>query len=443
MNGSVPEVAERTLTALGRRRIDRAEVYLKEGRSRTFATGLHGTEVGIVEESGWAVRAGDRHCSFFVAGTGRPEPDRSWPEPDGYPLRLPEPGTTAAWREPSELDSPLLGEREGLSLVAEIDRALGEELPGARLVSSLLVDGSSRSWILSTKGIRGSWRQRVASLRVEARAGSVGVELGLCERDARRFHPATVARALADRLAVAGRPPADRDRAEMLLAPSVGARLLRLFAPYWVGHEAERRLAELADQSGRVGSAAFTLVDDGRLPGGLLSAPVDGEGVPTREVVIVEEGRPRQPLVPWWQVRGDEVKSSGCSQRASWRDLPRPGPTHLYLRPHRPQPTVAMVRSVGRGYYLLDSPGEGRLDLDNAQFSLPVYGFRLESGRAVDPVAGVELRGTVPAFLRGIRSVGRDVSFFPGQGMIGSPTLSVSGLELAPAGPPIPATPSP
>lgn len=432
MSVTVPEVAERTLTALGRRGIEQAEVYLKEGRNRTFTTGLGGIDVRIVEEEGWAVRAGDRHCSLFATGTGRPVPEGPWPEPDGYSLRLPEPGTVSSWREPSELDSPLLGELEGLSLLNEIDKALQEELAGARVIAGTLTDGSSRSWILSTRGVRASWRQRVASLRVEARLEDGAIDLWLSERDARRFHPATVARALADRLAVSRRARSERDRAEMLLAPSVAARLLRLFLAYWVGPEADERIGELADQSGRVGSPAFTLVDDGRLPGGLVSAPVDGEGVPTREIVIVDEGRPRQPLLAWWQTRGERGQASGCSHRASWRDLPRPGPTHLYLRPHRPQPTVTMVRAVSRGYYLLDSPSRGSLDLENAQFSLPVYGFRLESGRAIDPVSGVELRGTVPAFLRGIRAVGRDVGFFPGEGMIGSPTLSVSGLELAP-----------
>lgn len=427
------EVAERTLTALGRQGVNRAEVYLKEGRRRAFGLELGARDVEIGEEIGWAVRAGDRHCSFFAAGTGRPRPEGPWPEPDGYPLRLPEPRGAPGFREPSELDSPLLAEREGLSLLDEIGRTLEEEMPGARVVSARLSDGSSRSWILSSSGVRASWRQRLASLRIEARSGGVGTRLWIAERDGRRFHPPTVARALADRLTVLERgEEGARDRAEMLLAPAVGSRLLRLLLPYWIGPEAEKRLRELADHQGRVGSPAFTLVDDGRLPGGLLSAPVDGEGVPTREVVLVDEGRPRSPLLAWWQRRDEAEPAPGCCRRASWRDLPTPGPTHLYLRPHRPQPAVAMVRGVSRGYYLLDGPGPGRIDLDNAHFALPVYGFRLESGRAIDPIAGVELRGTVAALLRGIRGVGRDVSFFPGDGMIGSPSLAVSGLELAP-----------
>ncbi|MDX1632514.1 MAG: TldD/PmbA family protein [Thermoanaerobaculia bacterium] len=431
---TVPKIAEATLASLSRQGMAQAEVYLKEGRSRRYVTEPAGTEVGLLGERGWAVRAGDRNCSFFATGTGFPNPEEAWPEPDGYPLRLPEPRPLGSWREPSDLDAPLLGEREGLALLEELSRCLTEELPVASLVSARLEDGSSRSWLASSRDLRASWRHRLASLLMVARTEEAEVRLRLSEREARRFHPPTLARALADRLTVRDRGrPGDRDRGEMLLAPAVGCRLLSLSTGYWIGPEAGNRLRNLSDPGGRIGSTAFTLVDDGRLPGGVLSAPVDGEGVPTRETVLVDEGRPRQPLLSWWQAREGRGTASGCSRRASWRDLPEPGPTHLYLRPHRPSPAVEMVRSVTRGYYLLDSPSEGRIDLESGQLTLPVYGFRLDSGRAVEPVSGMVLRGTVSSLLRGIRSVGRDVSFFPLDGMIGCPTLSVTGLELVPS----------
>ena len=84
---------------------------------------------------------------------------------------------------------------------------------------------------------------------------------------------------------------------------------------------------------GRFGSDRVTLIDNGRLPGGAFEAPVDGEGVPTREVVLVEEGLFRQPLLAWWQEGAAHGETSGCVRRSGWRDLPMPGPTHLYLKP--------------------------------------------------------------------------------------------------------------
>lgn len=407
-----------------------AEVYLKEGRGRRFSLSPEGELCHFVQEQGWAVRAGDGRCSFFVAASGPPRPRGPWPEPDGYPLRLPDAVEPAPWREPAEVESPLLGEREGVALLAAIAEALARELPGARLQGALLEDGSSVSTLASTQGVRARWRQRLAALRLLARRGDSPVEVSLerAEREARRFHPGALASALADRLAAvdAGAPP-PRDRGDMVLAPPVVARLLAHLAPLWLGPEAAERAAALGERT-RLAAAAVTLVDDGRLPEGLLSAPVDGEGVPTREVVLIEAGGFRQPLVAWWQ-RG-AWQSSGCAARPSWRDLPLPGPTHLYLRPDPAVRAGALLAAISRGYYLLDTRGPGWCDLRTGRFALPVCGFAIRDGRAQAPLGAAWLVGGVAALLRGIQAVARDLAFSSLGGMIGAPTVVATGLEV-------------
>jgi predicted Zn-dependent protease len=54
----------------------------------------------------------------------------------------------------------------------------------------------------------------------------------------------------------------------------------------------------------------------------------------------------------------------------------------------------------------------------------------VQSGRASAPVAKAWLCGGIGTFLTGIVGVGRDLTFQPLDGMIGSPTLLVTGLEL-------------
>ena len=190
----------------------------------------------------------------------------------------------------------------------------------------------------------------------------------------------------------------------------------------------------LRDHRGRIGSPHLTLVDNGRLPGGAFESPVDGEGVPTREVVLVEEGLFRQPLLAWWQEGAAHGETSGCVRRPGWRDLPNPGPTHLYLKPDPKTSVLALLGAVAQGYYLIDATGGARFDFAENTFALPVCGFAVEVGRATAPVARAWLCGGIGAFLRGIVGVGRDLTFQPLDGMIGSPTLMVSGLELR-AGP--------
>jgi PmbA protein len=281
-------------------------------------------------------------------------------------------------------------------------------------------------------------RRRAASLHVEARGPlreAPTATLYLAAREARRFHPSALARRLADRLAVAAAAPCELPAGpcDVLLAPPVGARLLASLLPFLIGPRAVHLGTGLRDRRGRIASDAVTVLDDGRLPGGTFEAPVDGEGVPTREVTLIDSGIFRQPLLAWWQT-SEEGTPSGCSRRASWRDLPAPGPTHLYLKPDARAPVASLLGDIQHGAYLIDTAGAPRVDLDGLRFELPACGFLVERGRAAGPLPKACLRGSLAALLKGVAGVARDLAFLPLDGMIGAPTLLVTGLELAPAG---------
>jgi len=424
---------EEILRSLLRRHLTDAEVYVKRGRSRrlerTTVTELSSTS----QERAWAVRAGNRRASFFAAGTGDLTSGVAWPEPvAGHALELPEPAEVPAWTTPSDFDTPLIGEREGLKLLESLGRQLETELPGARMLRAVLEDGSSEAELANSRGLQASTRSRIATLYAEAAEfgrSFASASLYVAAREPRRFHPTALARRLADRLAVTavGAPP-ERDGGEFLLAPVVMAHLLAGLLPLFVGPGPGARLL---GARGRFGSEHVTLIDNGRLPGGAFESPVDGEGVPTREVVLVEDGLFRQPLLAWWQEGAAEGEPSGCTRRAGWRDLPAPGPTHLYLMPEPRTAVASLLGSIAQGYYLIDVTGPGRFDLAADRFALPVCGFAVQSGRASAPVARAWLCGGIGAFLKGIAGVGRDLTFHPLDGMIGSPTVLATGLELS------------
>ncbi len=424
------------LRALLKRHLTDAEIYVKRGRSRRLERTPVTETSSTSQERAWAVRAGNRRGSFFAAATGDPSAAGPWPEPvAGHALELPEPAPVPAWTLPSDFDTPLVGEREGLKLLESLGRELEAELPKARLLRAVLEDGSSEAELANSHGLRALTRSRISTLYLEV-AGpgrpAVTASLYVAAREPRRFHPTALARRLADRLAVsaAGAPPA-RDSGDVLLAPGVAVRMLAGILPLLVGPGPGSRLI---GARGRFGSDRVTLIDNGRLAGGAFEAPVDGEGVPTREVVLVEEGLFRQPLLAWWQEGSAHGEPSGCARRSGWRDLPAPGPTHLYLKPEPKTPVAALLGAIPQGYYLIDATGPGRFDLAADRFALPVCGFAVEAGRASAPVAGAWLCGGIGTFLKGIVGVGRDLTFHPLDGMIGSPTLLVTGMELR-AGP--------
>jgi predicted Zn-dependent protease len=418
---------------LGKSGLDEIEVYLKRGRSRRFEIGAHGRIAGTSEEEGWAVRASDERSSLFAAGSGAEPTLESWPAPDGRPLRLPAAQPIPAWKSPADLDAPLLVDSEAISLLEAIESNLVREVPGGRLLRGVLEEGTSESDLANSRGVSVGYRSRAAALYLEVAGpwrGSEGASFYLAEREARRFNPAALARQAANRLVLGHEATApDRDRGEMLLAPPVATRLLLALLPILVGSEGRDLARSLRDRSGRIGSPRLSLLDDGRYPGGVLEAPVDGEGYPTREVALVEEGAFRQPLQSWRQASPSD-RAVGCMRRPSWRDVPRIGGSHLYLRPAPETSAAELLSSVARGYYLVDTTGSGHFDLQQDHFNLPVCGLVLRQGRADAPVGGAWLCGAVSSFLRGIQAVARDLLFLPGDGMVGSPTLLVTGLEL-------------
>ncbi len=417
-----------------------AEVYHKTGRSRSVRYTPRGIGTAFHHEEGWAARAGDSRRSFFYTATGAPSPDAPWPEADGLGLRLPPAQLVPKWTPPGELDAPLIGENEAQAFFTGLDRELDKELPGARLTLGELDDGSSEAELVSSREVSARVRQRTAALFLEATgphkdtARKKRVTLRLAEREARRFQPLALARRLADRLLIAAEGTApQRDRGEFLLAPPLVVSLIEALENLWIGPEAEQLTGPLIDRRGRIGSPALTLIDDGRLAGGTLAAPVDGEGLPTREIVLVEEGIFRQPLLAWWQTRPGRGagRASGCSSRPGWRDLPRPGPTHLYLRGDPKVRVSSLLENLSRGYYLLAAEAAPRVEEGFRRFAVPVCGFAIDGGRPTGPIAQTWLVGTVTSLLSGIIAAGRDLNFLPSRsGLVGAPSLLVRGLEL-------------
>ena len=411
-----------------------AEVLVKQGRTRRSELSAQGPVSVLTVEAGWAVRAGGAAGSFFSCGTGKPPLTRAWPSATGGPLRLPEAEQIPEWTPDAGIEAPLLVEGEAKGLVDGISRELGLQLSGARLLRAVLDDGSSETHLTSSREIEVGYRSRLATLHLEAVLGAEAktrTVMRLAQREARAFQPRAVARRLADSLSVrAGDSGPQRERGEMVLGPTVGARLLPALAPLWLGPEAESRAAALTDRHDRLGSAKLTIVDNGRLAGGALEAPVDGEGMPTRRLVIVEQGRFLQPLVDWRQAEGSIWRAVGCTRRAGWRDLPQPGLSHLHIEPDEKVAATDLIGAVARGFYLLDTLGPVRIDFDADRFAVPVCGFGLVQGQARETVARSWLCGGVGALLRGIRGVARDLAFIPENAMVGAPSLLAGGLEL-------------
>jgi TldD protein len=405
------------------------EIFAKRGRTRRFELGPEGESFVQSAEAGWAVRAGDGARSRFAAGSGEPPAETVLPPPTSHPLRLPSPSPPrAGWRPPSGVELPLATEAEGWALLAGIARELARELAGARLVSARLDDGASASRLRSSTGIAAGSRARAATLRLEAEQGGRRVAAEWIARAASELKPLAVARRVADRLQALAPERPHAGELRLLLAPPVAARLVEALATRLVGEGAHAAVDELV-AAGRVASPLVTLIDDGGRPDGLLSAAADGEGVPTGEARLIEEGRFVAPLIPR-RAGSAGVSAPGCMRRVGWREPPRPGASELWLLA---DPAVAVGDLLAGGEaaaYLIATEGGVRWLDGGRELALPVSGFALEGGRAAGGLGPCRLRGRLASWLHGIHGRARDLSFVPGDGLFGAPTLLVEGLAL-------------
>lgn len=427
---AIDEYLDRVAHSLLPSGLDSCEVYLKAGRSRRAAIGAQGRLASLHRERGWAVRASGARSSLFCSGTGEFPVAGSWPEPDGFPIKLPGPRPVADWRDPPEYGMPLCVEHEALELLEACERELRRELPEARLLQAALEDGESDSTIVNNKGVEAAWRQRTATLFLEAALGEDEVLEYVGGTSARAFNPRALARRIVDRLLIRRDGSiGDRDRGQVLLAPPVAVRILGALLPLLVGEGGPGSGAFL----GRVelGPKCLDIIDDGRLAGGLFAAPVDGEGVPTGRTILVEKGTLRTRLgAGSARAADDSIGRAGCVRRPSYRDVPFLGPSHLFIRPEPNNSPASLLASVARGHYFLESQGAGRFDLEEDRFEIEVGGFRVRAGRPTATISGATLSGTVSRLLSGLEAVARDVTFFPHGGLLGAPSLLISGLDV-------------
>ena len=115
------------------------------------------------------------------------------------------------------------------------------------------------------------------------------VQRRLCRLDS----PEAVGRTAAQRtLRRLGARKVATQEVPVVFDPDMAASLMRSVCGAVSGSAIYRGASFLAGKLGQqVAATGLTLVDDGRMPGGLGSRPFDGEGLPTRRTMVIESGK--------------------------------------------------------------------------------------------------------------------------------------------------------
>jgi PmbA protein len=192
------------------------------------------------------------------------------------------------------------------------------------------------------------------------------------------------------------------------------------------GYSVYRETSFLATRMGeRIASDLVTLIDDGRLPGGLGSRPFDGEGLPTRRTTILREGRLESWLLDAYSARKLGAAPTGSAARGP-ASAPSVAPTNLWLEAGSGT-LEELVASTERGLLVTELIGMGFQPV-TGDYSRGAAGLWIEGGEIVHAVEEITIAGNLGEMLASIDAVADDLLWL---GRVASPSLRVARMTVA------------
>ncbi|GJL61020.1 MAG: microcin-processing peptidase [Nitrospirales bacterium] len=212
----------------------------------------------------------------------------------------------------------------------------------------------------------------------------------------------------------------------VIFDPETAKGLLGHISSAVSGYSLYKGASFLLGQLGKsIASDLVTVVDDGRLAGGLGSRPFDGEGLPTRKTLVIDKGVLSSYLLDTYSGRKLGMASTGNASR-SVGENPTVGATNLFLSPGAYSPDE-ILKSMKRGLYVTDLIGFG-VNLVTGDYSRGAVGFWVENGELIHPVEEVTIAGNLQQMLKDIEMVGNDLAF---RGRVASPTVKIRKMMVA------------
>jgi PmbA protein len=220
-------------------------------------------------------------------------------------------------------------------------------------------------------------------------------------------------------------------RVPIVLAPEVARSLIGHIFEAASGDSIWRSASFLAGQLGAsIAAPGITLIDDHTmiLPagvGGFGTSPFDGEGLPTRRTVVVQDGVLQTYLLNTYTGRKLGMRSTGNATRGL-AGSPGIGAGNLYLLPGAQTPEEILA-DIPSGFYVTSLMGFGA-NMVTGDYSRGASGLWIENGDLTYAVEEVTIAGNLREMLRNITAIGNDLEF---RGSVASPTLRVDGMTVA------------
>lgn len=214
--------------------------------------------------------------------------------------------------------------------------------------------------------------------------------------------------------------------------PFVTSSLIGVIGSVLTAEAVQKKRSLFAGLEGELVAAdVFTLLDDGTHPDGIASAPFDGEGVPSGETMIIQEGKLQGFLYDAYTGRKGNHPSTGNGIRTSYRSGPHVGPTNLRVVGGNAS-QGEIIASLDKGFFVTQVSGiHSGANAVSGDFSVGAAGQMIENGKLSKPVREVTIAGDMLTMLKSIVTVGNDNRWIPFGGSIHAPTLLIEKMTVS------------
>jgi PmbA protein len=191
------------------------------------------------------------------------------------------------------------------------------------------------------------------------------------------------------------------------------------------GDSVYRGASFLAGKLGeKIAGEKVNVIDDGTMPGGFGTSPFDGEGVPTRRTVVIENGVLKSYLLNTYTAKKLKLQTTGNASRGL-AGTPGIGPGNYFLQPGN-KTAKEIIAGVPNGLYVTEFLGRG-VNLVTGDYSRGASGLWISGGEFAYPVEEITVAGNLKDLFFNISEIGNDLEF---RGAVAAPTIRVDGLTV-------------
>jgi PmbA protein len=191
------------------------------------------------------------------------------------------------------------------------------------------------------------------------------------------------------------------------------------------GDSVYRGASFLAGKVGqKIAADKVNVIDDGTMPGGFGTSPFDGEGIPTRRTVVIENGVLKSYLLNTYTAKKLRLQTTANASRGL-AGTPGIGPGNYFLQPGTKTPQE-IIAAIPEGLYLTEFLGHGA-NLVTGDYSRGASGLWISGGEFAYPVEEITVAGNLKEIFLNISEIGNDLEF---RGSVACPTIRIDGLTV-------------